>query len=309
MKSYPRCDFPLAPAEDVAHRLAGSIRSGAAASLIRLGDGEGMVLTRPTPADPHLWASACQHFGPDVEPSYLRRLADRLARAVQSADILGIRDDIVGVDFPARYFAAPEDEALAAFRARFRLRPFDARLRYDGAMRIARLHRYLGRAHLPDGQAYCSAWIHYDLSADGTLLRLMAEAGDIALISAHAELAPSLARLLGREVGSYGVPNRYLEFARAGGESPYPLEELERTCDRIEVRSPGQLFLVGAGIWGKIYCERVRTLGGVAIDVGSVCDAWAGIPSRLAVLVSKYGAEPGQVPDCLRLPQAAEISR
>ncbi|TDA88015.1 hypothetical protein, partial [Halomonas marinisediminis] len=35
---------------------------------------------------------------------------------------------------------------------------------------------------------------------------------------------------------------------------------------------PGDVFLIGAGIWGKAYCEQVRAQGGVAIDMGSALD-------------------------------------
>lgn len=39
---------------------------------------------------------------------------------------------------------------------------------------------------------------------------------------------------------------------------------------------PGQLWLVGAGILGKLYCSAIRSAGAVAVDLGSVLDAWAG---------------------------------
>jgi hypothetical protein len=39
---------------------------------------------------------------------------------------------------------------------------------------------------------------------------------------------------------------------------------------------PGQLWLVGAGVLGKVYCDAIKRAGAVAIDVGSVLDVWAG---------------------------------
>lgn len=42
----------------------------------------------------------------------------------------------------------------------------------------------------------------------------------------------------------------------------------------------GGVFLVGAGILGKIYCEVIRQKGGIAIDIGSIFDSWLGIHSR-----------------------------
>ena len=40
---------------------------------------------------------------------------------------------------------------------------------------------------------------------------------------------------------------------------------------------PGTLFLVGAGLFGKIYCGIARKWDAVALDVGSLFDGWAGV--------------------------------
>jgi hypothetical protein len=42
----------------------------------------------------------------------------------------------------------------------------------------------------------------------------------------------------------------------------------------------GELFLVAGGLLGKIYCDRIKRSGGVAIDIGSLIDAWLGAPTR-----------------------------
>ncbi len=86
---------------------------------------------------------------------------------------------------------------------------------------------------------------------------------------------------------AFGVGEVRSWFVR--GETQYPGEVTEphwpdgfnRVMDTLSVAYPGQLFLVGAGILGKIYCQRIKSLGGVALDVGSVLDAWAGVVSRL----------------------------
>jgi hypothetical protein len=69
----------------------------------------------------------------------------------------------------------------------------------------------------------------------------------------------------------------------------------------LQVKFPGQLFLIGAGVWGKIYCNRIKSLGGIAIDVGAVCDVWINIPSRPAVLKSMYNHSGSKTPDGLLL--------
>jgi len=42
----------------------------------------------------------------------------------------------------------------------------------------------------------------------------------------------------------------------------------------------GRLFLVGAGGLGKIYCSEIKRAGGIALDVGSLFDGWAGHVTR-----------------------------
>jgi len=42
----------------------------------------------------------------------------------------------------------------------------------------------------------------------------------------------------------------------------------------------GAVFIVGAGILGKIYAHLIHQRGGIAIDVGSVLDGWAHVSSR-----------------------------
>jgi hypothetical protein len=37
-----------------------------------------------------------------------------------------------------------------------------------------------------------------------------------------------------------------------------------------------RIFLIGAGAWGRGYSNYIKQLGGVAIDIGKVCDMWAG---------------------------------
>jgi hypothetical protein len=67
------------------------------------------------------------------------------------------------------------------------------------------------------------------------------------------------------------------------GEStlPGPIQErhfpdtFNRLREALEVPFPGAVFLVGAGVFGKIYCQWIKERGGIALDVGSMCDPWA----------------------------------
>ncbi len=50
----------------------------------------------------------------------------------------------------------------------------------------------------------------------------------------------------------------------------------EKLVAGIKVPRPGALFLVGAGFCGKLYADAIKRKGGIAVDVGSLFDLWAG---------------------------------
>jgi hypothetical protein len=53
-----------------------------------------------------------------------------------------------------------------------------------------------------------------------------------------------------------------------------------RLEEEIEVREQGEVFLVGAGLFGKSLCVRIRERGGIALDMGSTLDGIAGKVTR-----------------------------
>jgi hypothetical protein len=64
------------------------------------------------------------------------------------------------------------------------------------------------------------------------------------------------------------------------GPRHYP-EDFNFIKDMIpRMPTEGNLFLVGAGILGKIYCDWIKQAGGIAVDVGGVMDSWYGLRTR-----------------------------
>ena len=61
--------------------------------------------------------------------------------------------------------------------------------------------------------------------------------------------------------------------------SHYPerFNELKRA---LKVPLNGAPFLIGAGLFGKTYCHWIKERGGIALDVGSLLDGWAGLSTR-----------------------------
>jgi len=64
------------------------------------------------------------------------------------------------------------------------------------------------------------------------------------------------------------------------GEPHYPnlFVKIIQWLDSFDLK--GKVFLIGAGGLGKSYCLQIKKRGGVAIDIGALFDAWAGLYTR-----------------------------
>jgi hypothetical protein len=79
--------------------------------------------------------------------------------------------------------------------------------------------------------------------------------------------------LLPREIDWISIPGELHMYG------PTPLEDSHWARSREVIEHdfrPGQLWLVGAGMLGKIYCSAIKAAGAVAVDVGSLMDLWSG---------------------------------
>jgi hypothetical protein len=114
----------------------------------------------------------------------------------------------------------------------------------------------------------------------GSLLRGLDFLG---VVSCHGDLVARLAAVHGiGETQSYVVPgeNGRTQLPAAPRVRGHFPEAYRRTLDALTVPAPGAVFLVGAGVLGKIYCARIKALGGIALDIGSLADAWLGFNTR-----------------------------
>ena len=142
----------------------------------------------------------------------------------------------------------------------------------------------------PDGpSAVCDAYASLTLNErDPFYAGLLGGLDFLGVISPH----PELAGLLGARLGiartlSHVIPGETrlvsLHGRRRPQESHFP-ERYEQLMREIAVPHRGAVFLVAGGLLGKIYCDRIKQLGGIALDVGSVVDAWMGYNTRGIVL-------------------------
>ncbi|MGC9419496.1 MAG: hypothetical protein ACP5EN_11065, partial [Rhodovulum sp.] len=127
----------------------------------------------------------------------------------------------------------------------------------------------------------------------------------LGLISCREEAMAAIAAARSGKTTCLAIPDLWTD-ARAGGpDGESYWRSLAGLPDRLDGIRPGDVWLVGAGIWGKLCCDRIRRQGGIAIDIGSVFDLWVGRMSRpqtLLLLRQRHsGTPPGAVPEALLL--------
>jgi hypothetical protein len=224
-----------------------------------------------------------EHLGPiGSSINELVKLKKRMVETIKHSDMIGIRDDIVDVKFEFNNIKLPAEEFLEIFRNRFRLREADNMLPYAGSRRIALLHQSLLGISFNRKTRFCSSWVHYDLHMSGYIFKVLMEERTVGVISTREELCTTLESIFNINVKYWKIPDMYRDIGQEQIPSDY-IEQLEKILRHNLVDYPGMLCIVGGGLYGKLYCNHIRSQGGVALDLGSLLDAWAGIHTRPAV--------------------------
>ncbi|HYD70453.1 hypothetical protein [Azospirillum sp.] len=254
-----RPDVPQFTLEEVRDRIRRAMAERAPFSVIRLGDGEGRIMgfphdvPRPLVAD--IWYT---WFGyTDFTDDRVASVRLMLKEACRHADLIGI----------------PHAEPDAAS---------------DFGRVAALLHR--------DGFAepatpVCHAGFHIWFQAKDWYRDLFAGLPRVGIIGPR-DLTAAFPALYGvPEVEWLPVPPEMRFSDLPEGEKAGLVRAdahlaqrfpalMEREIPALLARHPGLVVLVGAGILGKLYCRRIKDLGGVAVDVGSMMDVWAGLKTR-----------------------------
>jgi hypothetical protein len=113
---------------------------------------------------------------------------------------------------------------------------------------------------------------------------------NVVVISCFPKISKKL-NSVGINTVSIGIPGRFGNH----------YSKINITKNRIKELIPSRkIFLIGAGAWGRGYSNYIKSLGGIAIDIGKVCDMWAGkkwipqyrpyvIPNGLTFHLTKNG--------------------
>ncbi|HYW17193.1 MAG TPA: hypothetical protein VE891_13705 [Allosphingosinicella sp.] len=251
----------------IVHRLKDSLARGQPLSLVRVGNGEGNAVSM---LDRPVTNAAFEGFdfefvsqnGLSVSVGEAVSLSRQVVDAIKSADIQGYR---IG-----RF---DEATVIAQCFDRGEISPV------LGLIHARRLFHMQLTACSSEPTWFTNAWIHLDLLPH--LETLCEAAPRILVITGRQELEEQLkARLGGKLLGLLHVPVQ--------GYAPQSLADshfgrFEQVRSRIRTEGlAGALVLVGAGLFGKIYCQDARNAGAVAVDLGSAFDLLAGVATRPA---------------------------
>jgi hypothetical protein len=249
-------------------RIDQAIQSRQPFSMMRMGDGEARFLIRAIPelqdglTETELkiignvvWTNWFGERFEEADPAALADLTSKLMWSIDTTDVLGV----------SGYMRLRQDTGHFGYLA----------------LQEKLLNERL--ANNPDVRLF-NALSHYDLVQEPlSLTDLLADESFIGVISPHPDLEERLQRHLGAgTVRSYPVPGevRLANHAAMRAEKRHFPERYLELLETIEVPFPGAVFLIGAGLLGKVYCARVKELGGIALDVGSLVDGWMGINTR-----------------------------
>jgi len=260
------------PREALGGHLAERIRRREPFSWIRVGDGEarffayadpgfrrGMSATEADMIGRSLWHVWFGSDLRDVAPHRLDDLLARVRRAIGQADLLGV--------------------------------PSTGRLLHDRdqAGYCGLLERQI-HALSSDGRPrhYTDALFNYTLNEIDPFYRELLGGLDwLGIIGPHPDLAERLRDRLGiGEVRSWDIPGEgRLDREREKGDRGLHFPHVyDRLLAELTVPRPGAVFLVAGGLLAKVYCDHIRALGGIALDIGAVADAWMGYNTRGIVL-------------------------
>ncbi|GGC48708.1 GT-D fold domain-containing protein [Chelatococcus reniformis] len=244
-------------------------------SLIRCGDGESVVLGYPEFVhDTRFMGWMRNFFGPHADrPEVFRSLREWLEWAVSCADVVGTFREQIGDIERARQAAL----GLGALR----VLTDDQKVEINGIE--WRLLDHLTRPLILEQCLRTTSNIHIKMEESGLLKSIAAEADRLNVITGNDIKEKLEAAFPTTRIVQYRVPTEYkFEPVRDSWNDaePHFPDVFNRIMDLIEQGDFEGVTFVGAGPCGKIYASAIKKAGGIALDIGSIMDVWAGRDTR-----------------------------
>lgn len=242
-------------------------------ALIRVGDGEGNLLgfaSRRQDDRELKWFNAAFYMQDHqiLDLPSARRFSSDVARAIEGADIIGLRSFIPGIEDPRIRNTSYIPNTFQRGEIR-------------GALGIIRALEY-GKVAIQQSvyrnSLVVSAWIYIELLKH--LDAIFEHAPRVIVITGRPELQPVFLRKLKTRLASFEVVPIHASEATSERPFHYP-KRFAEIAELLRSDLRGALVLVGAGLFGKIYCATAKQSGAVALDLGSGFDILAGKLTRL----------------------------
>lgn len=264
--------FQAEAASVISAELTKCIRAGVPTALLRVGEGEGSVLglTASTTVHPVQLGWFNEQFfdqsGIVLGDTEACSFAAMIREAIVSADIIGFRSlDRDGQESELEQIPRHVDLGL---------------IRGALGMLYARefLHNALVRGIFRQ-RILTSAWIHLALIPH--LPVILSASPAVIVITGRPELKEQFSSRLGARLRSFlPVP---VEHSRPISEADsHYRKTFPQVIEGLKTDLRGALVLVGAGLFGKLYCHVAKQGGAVAVDLGSAFDVLAGQVTRPA---------------------------
>lgn len=225
-------------------RLHSAVRARIPFSLIRLGDGEGMLLGhrhRDLYKEDDAKEICKVFFGEPLDDESIDAINDDLVRAICNADLVGIPP------------------------------PNSPKYRYAN---VSKLVNRIAR-----DSTLSTSGIHRYLLDSGALENILTSVPFLGVITCRDVSGFLKSKYDIGEVRQYWIPEEFKFAIEPPGINHYPDRFLELT-ELVKVPFRGAVFFVGAGALGKVYCDIIKRKGGIAVDIGSIFDLWAGRSTR-----------------------------
>lgn len=237
--------------KDVLLKLTDSIYHKIPLSLIRYGDGEAMILNKAhdKKSFDHIFKGQLGYFpSNDVSDEvYLN-----LVKAYSNCDIIGFPTErhLTHPKYKDGYWGKSKDIFIKNIGPDF------------------------------EGQQITSIDVHSEF-LDNNYYKPLLENRDIVNYISCRNIDDQLKKTFNiKNVNSYVISPEMKFSSLSNPKRHYPdqFNEIKEWVKTIPCT--GNICLVGAGIVGKIYCNWFRDQGGVAFDIGSVFDSFAGFATR-----------------------------
>jgi hypothetical protein len=259
--------------DELRHRLLNDIEAKRPLSLIRLGDGEGNLL---------FWGGVNSAIYPELAQFCVIRILKIMfgSLAMNENDLkklyLGMSESIIN----ASYLGLPTPEQVNNVYKKINEFEGEAFGSFDirGSAGVLSVWDWIQehRILIFDGNITLVNW-HVHTSILKFFGDLIVRAGNISIISCYPGLIDLLSERYSVIRGDfYEIPPQASNIKGTPSMRHYPDIYLKIINELTNSTLTGKLFFVGAGLVGKLYCEKIRSLGGMAIDVGSLMDVWMG---------------------------------